>query len=212
MRTNLENSRTHGTRNFSMKFPSINQIISGTFVLPTEGPLVHVLSPAGTVTVQLPTLSQELMFVLANKGAGTINVVDSLGGAVLSLPPNDTCLLYSGATSWVVMRSGLGATNGARVVTATGAILTTDSIVQVNAVAPITLTLPTAASWLAVQGGRGIPLEIFDVSGNASTNNITIAGNGAETISSLASIVIGSNFGGFRLLPKIAGTAGWIWA
>lgn len=94
------------------------------------------------------------------------------------------------------------------VVTATGAISASAVDVQVNAGAPVTLTAPLSATWAATGGRYGSPLSIFDISGAASTNNITIAFSGGETVDGLATLIIASDYGGFRLKPKSGG--GWI--
>lgn len=94
------------------------------------------------------------------------------------------------------------------VVTATGVIPTASVNVQTNQSAPITLTLPDSAAWAAANGQFGQPLTIFDISGTASTNNVTINPAGADTISGLATLTIATDFGGFRLEPKPSG--GWV--
>lgn len=51
----------------------------------------------------------------------------------------------------------------------------------------------------------GMPITIKDVTGSASTNNITINRNGAETIDSLTALTISADFGGVRLVPISGG-------
>lgn len=48
----------------------------------------------------------------------------------------------------------------------------------------------------------GVPLTIKDVGGAASTNNITINPNGAETIETLLAYLIATDFGGVVLNPR----------
>lgn len=92
------------------------------------------------------------------------------------------------------------------VITATGSVPVTSLVVQTNQVGAITLTLPDSGAWVAENGYR--PLSIFDISGNASTNNVTVNPSGVETISGLASLTIATDYGGFRLAPKSGG--GWL--
>lgn len=70
--------------------------------------------------------------------------------------------------------------------------------------APRTITLPALAS---------VPLWVEyivkDESGGAGANNITIDGDGAETIDGAATKVINSNYGVFRLLR--GATAWFTW-
>lgn len=93
-------------------------------------------------------------------------------------------------------------------VVATGAIAVTDINVQTNQAAPITLTLPNSVAWAAASGKYGLPLSIFDISGNAETNTVTINPAGGQTISGLAALTIAVSYTGFRLEPKFGG--GWI--
>lgn len=94
------------------------------------------------------------------------------------------------------------------VVTATGNVAATTVIEQTNQVAPITRTLPLAATWAAINSKYGLPLSIFDISGTASTNNVTINCSGGETMSGLTTLTINTNYGGFRFEPKSGG--GWV--
>lgn len=94
------------------------------------------------------------------------------------------------------------------VVTVTGAIPTSAVVVQTNQVGAITLTLPLAATWAAANSKYGLPLSIFDISGNAATNNVTINFSGGETASGLSSVSIASNYAGRRFSPKSGG--GWV--
>ena len=94
------------------------------------------------------------------------------------------------------------------VVTATGAIATSSVVVQTNQAAPITLTVPDSVAWAAANSKYGLPLSIFDISGAASTNNVTLNFTSGQTVDGLSSLTISTDFGGFRLEPKSGG--GWI--
>ncbi len=70
--------------------------------------------------------------------------------------------------------------------------------------APRTITLPPAAAAAA-----GCVLVVKDESGGAAGNNITVDGDGAETIDGAATKVINTNFGALRLY--CTGTAWFTW-
>lgn len=73
-------------------------------------------------------------------------------------------------------------------------ILTSDYIIRYTATtSAYTATLPPAAQ--ACSGGFGQVFIIKDASGAASTHNITVDGNGAETIDGAANKVISANYG-----------------
>lgn len=91
--------------------------------------------------------------------------------------------------------------------TASGSIPVTTIVAQTDQSAPITLTVPDAASWAANNSKWGIPLSIFDISGAASTNNVTINFTGADTASGLSSLTIATDYGGVLLEPK---SGGWV--
>lgn len=94
------------------------------------------------------------------------------------------------------------------VISTTGAIPATAIVVQTNQAGAITLTVPLAATWAAQNSIYGLPLSIFDISGLASTNNVTINFTGGETASGISSLTIATDYGGFRLEPK--STGGWV--
>lgn len=74
-------------------------------------------------------------------------------------------------------------------------ILNTDHVIAVTALsAARTLTLPTVAS-----AKEGKLFRIKDESGNAGTFNITVDGNGSETIDGALTKVISSNYGSINI-------------
>lgn len=94
------------------------------------------------------------------------------------------------------------------VVNGSTSLATSDVVVQTNQSGAIALTVPSSVSWATENSRYGVPLTIMDISGNASTNNVTINFSGGQTASGLTSLVINSNYGVFRLTPKSGG--GWI--
>jgi hypothetical protein len=99
----------------------------------------------------------------------------------LLLPPPPPILVDSGGT--YTLAAGLA-----------GDIL-------VNFGGAVTIALPPAAA------RGGVPTSIIDRGGFAVAHPITILPSGSETIMGLASITMGSNFGGVTLWPDPAG--GW---
>jgi len=77
----------------------------------------------------------------------------------------------------------------------------TDALALINVAGVVAVNLPTAAS------RSGLPIRLKDVSGAASTNNITINRNGSDTIEGLTSITISVDYGGYNLIPI---TGGWV--
>lgn len=91
---------------------------------------------------------------------------------------------------------------------ASATIPATATMVQTNQSAPLSITVPESEAWYAINGPYGIPLSIFDKSGNASTNNVTISFTGGQTASGQATLTISSDYGGWTLERKDGG--GWI--
>lgn len=89
------------------------------------------------------------------------------------------------------------------ITTATYVVLPADAIIYVNRAGTVTLTLPDAAAWLAAHPTG--QLIIQDISGAASTNNITINRAGSDTINGLTSVTITSDYGGYKLRPAASG-------
>lgn len=76
----------------------------------------------------------------------------------------------------------------------------TETVVLItDTAAQRTVTLP------ALSGNTGRILIIKDASGAAATNNITIDGNGAETIDGTATKVINANYGSLTLVGDVGG-------
>lgn len=79
--------------------------------------------------------------------------------------------------------------------------LAADALLLVNNGGAVSIDLPLASA------RNGYPLAVKDISGAASTNNITINRNTTDTIEGLTSITINADWGGFYLIPV---SGGWI--
>jgi hypothetical protein len=88
------------------------------------------------------------------------------------------------------------------------------SLVTVNVVGAVTITLPSAIDPsvpAGVQPGlfANNPITIVDIGGNATAHPITIQpASGSENIMNLPSITLSVNYGGYSLLPNSA-LKGW---
>lgn len=92
---------------------------------------------------------------------------------------------------------------------ATTAIPATVGAVQVNPTTSLSITLPNSVTWAAVATTVGVyELSVFDISGSASTNNVTVNFFGGQTASGQSSLLISTNYGGWRFQPILSG--GWV--
>ncbi len=72
-------------------------------------------------------------------------------------------------------------------------VLPSDTVLLVNVAGAAVVTLQTAAA------RAGVDLVVKDISGAASTNNITITPTGGDTIDGAATLVIRADYGGYNL-------------
>lgn len=77
----------------------------------------------------------------------------------------------------------------------------TDTFLLMNVSGASVVNLPSAAS------RAGYPLTIKDISGAASTNNVTINRNGTDTIDGLTSVTLNVDYEGYSLHPIASGWA-----
>lgn len=211
MRTNLEHSNLFSPRVQGLRLNQVTLTLTTSFNIPTDGPTVWFFNGgAADRMVRLPQLSFEKQIVIANMGlTNSLNIADSVGLGLVTLAPGTVGIFYSGALSWTWLTGSMASTSVTITnLTGSASIAATDVIVNVNSAGAAVLTLPLSSAWLVSGGLRGLPLSIYDISGNASTNNITINTSGGQTISGQASLSITTDYGGYNLYPKTAG--GWI--
>ena len=156
----------------------------------------------GTVTIRANTNSGTLS-LNSTGNTKTINITvpttDSLGSSyTLTLPPDDgnaNDVLQSdgsGGLSWVP-QSGGGLTVESKNADAT--LTGTNKFIKANSGGgAITLTLPAAST-----AGSGAIFVIKDI-GNASSNAITLEGNGSETIDGALNKIISTNFASIEVV------------
>lgn len=78
------------------------------------------------------------------------------------------------------------------------------TLVRVSTANLVTVVLPLARGNIATPGAlAGLPITVIDVTGQASTNPITIQATSPDTIDGLASAQITSNFGFFNFKPNV---------
>jgi len=150
------------------------------------------------VGAQYVTLATDATLTNERVLTGTANqiiVTDGGAGAAVTLSTPQSI-----ATTSIVTFGGiiLGAMRVSRTASAAGnyTVLTTDMIVGKTGITGggDTVTLPAAAT-----AAVGRLYVIKDESGTAATNNITIDGNGAETIDGSTTVAINTNYGSVSL-------------
>ena len=80
------------------------------------------------------------------------------------------------------------------------------NFVEVNVAGAVTIILPSCQTPAAgAQAQPRLfalnPITIIDIGGNAAANNITINPAAGDTVMGLASVKIGTNYGGYTLAP-----------
>lgn len=93
-----------------------------------------------------------------------------------------------------------------RTVTANATVGTNDSVILVNSMTPVTISLPDLSSWTTGFFARSVWVK--DIGGNAAAANITIAPFGSQTIDTLSSLMLVSNHAIARLYP-LSDLSGW---
>jgi hypothetical protein len=212
MRQNIENSRISNARHESTRFASLKRSSALAYTMTQNSPTVHEIDPLGaSVNVTLPNYSLEQFYSISNIGAsGSLEILDHLGASLASVPVSAMFLGFATGVRWVFLVGSSSIANSPAAVTAaiTGAIAASTTFVWTNQAGNITLTLPNSVTWETANSALGIPLSVFDMSGAAQTNTVTIDTTGGQTINGMASVVIDSDFGGYRFRPKPGG--GWV--
>jgi hypothetical protein len=132
-----------------------------------------------------------------------VRIGQGIGAGIVTNNTNNDILVRNSATGEIEIRDastlvGTGNTGSSqniyvnkKIVTGSTTLLVTDFVIFVNGSVALTLILPAAPN-------DGEVFKIKDVSGNASTNNITINGNG-HNIDGSSTITINTDRGGVEL-------------
>lgn len=145
-----------------------------------------------------------IYFISYNMGQLAVGVVDN--SPTKFLPIWDSSLNTYSRVSFASLLSTLSSFLGGqhRITTSPYNVISTDRVLLCDFPGAGTINLPTSAS------RAGLPVTVKDVSGNASTNPITVVPPGAETIDGLASIAIVANMGAATFVPFNDGVGtGW---
>jgi hypothetical protein len=213
-RLNLEDSIIRNPRMLSASYGIIRFNLTGTFVIPPDGPTMHFLDPGGADrTVFLPAITPQAgqeLYVANMSATKNLLVVDSNGIPVATVLADSTAVFISFIAGWRFLMTAAGAVTPPivteinawttqDVTAATATIAATDSEVYVNRAGAVTLTLPDAELWFAAHSFKTSSLLIKGINGAEGVNNILINRAGADVIDSLTSYTITSNFGGVHL-------------
>lgn len=186
---------------------------SGTPAAVQSGDILNFLSGQGYGTSQFPSASTGVFNVIAgetftnasNLTYATVNATPA--GSVTSAEAfrvattGTTLGPQSGSTAIHSINGGLNRTTKTITANYTVDTTTTDDIIYCNAAGAVSVTLPAPA--------LGRSLTIKDISGNATTNNITIARHAAENIEGVAaSYLIQVSYG--TVILGADGTNWWI--
>lgn len=200
-RINLENNLARQLRLLSPSHEVLETILSGSFVVPDDGPMFLFLDGGlAARTVFLPEIPPQggLMYIVANIGAtNVLDVVDDNGVAVASIVENQVGIFFCSYTEWGVVIGFPSAFNAfidgllsePRVVTGDFVVGAADVTIAIQKVAPAATggTLPTVAS------RNGLPVSVVDWSSAVVGHTITLTPNGAETIMGQATWTLFSN-------------------
>lgn len=200
MRSNLENNLARQLRLFSPSHEILSATLSGSFIVPPDGPTYLFLNPGGaTRTVFLPDIPPQggLLYGVINIGSESLNVVDDLGVAIATVGAGQFGIFTCSFTAWSSLLGLLSTYNDLlasllsqpRVVTADFVVGSTDTTIAIERSAPTATagTLPTVAS----RNGR--PVSVVDWSTSISSHIITLTPNGAETIMRESTWTLASN-------------------
>lgn len=181
MRANLEDNLAKRLRHFSPRYETLTTVLSGSFIVPDDGPVFNFLDPNGANrTVFLPELPDVggFMYLISNQGLGfDLEVVDADGVSIADLVPSQHGLFFGSPTEWAFI-----ATISEEQITFLGEflaepeIVTGDHSVTDEIVVAIQKDNPAATAiglpLLASRNGK--PVSIVDFSTNVVDHTITI--------------------------------------
>ena len=189
--------------------PDVKTVNAATYNLLTSDDILHVTyTSTGSCTVTWPTaqiLTDRLVWIKdAGGNAGTNNITVATEGSqtidgestyVIDIDYAAVALYCDGTNLYVLTISGAAPSAVTTVSSSTHSLALTDSILKVTytSTGACTITWPTAQ----ITDGREVTIK--DAGGDASTNNITIATGGSETIDGAASYVMTEDYSSITL-------------
>lgn len=219
MRANLEDLQARRVRHLSPKYGVILHTLTGTFLVPDDGPSFLFFDPgAADRTVMLPVISPFAgqQYLISNSSSTRVlNITDADGVAVGTLGSLETGLFSSSMSVWrMISSSALGTAylsmllrEPRLVTTGSDSVGATDMALAVSRAAPST----TAISLPAVASRNKVPARIIDWSTAVTDHTITLTPNGAETIMGQATWPLFSNSASLASITLYPSTvlSGW---
>lgn len=155
MRANLEDNQARRTRQQSTLYGTVRQTLTGTYVIKDDGPTFHFLDPGGSDrTVQLPVFKSaggQQYWLINLSSTNQLNVVDSLGAAVDTVPLNAAKVVVSSAREWRTLGAlgPVGPAGPPGTPGATYSTTSTTSLATVNSGSVSFLGVTAGLAWIA---------------------------------------------------------------